>query len=208
MDLAPIAATAFAGAVLLILIRVISADEAYKGLRPDVLLLIAGMVVLGLALEHTGLAGTATTALVRVVEPMGPLVALIILYGVTLFLTEILSNASVAVLITPLAVALADGLEVTPRPFVIAIMMAASAAFATPFGYQTNVIVYTLGRYNYMDFVKVGLPLNIVTWIAGIVAITIFFPFKADPSPGPELPSPPAIVSTQETGSPPPDPPP
>ena len=177
--LAPIAATAFAGAVFLILTRVISADEAYAGLRPDILLLIAGMVVLGLALEHTGLAGAAAGVLVVYVEPLGPLLALIVLYGVTLFLTEILSNASVAILVTPIAVALADSLGVSPRPFVVAVMMAGSAAFATPFGYQTNVIVYQMGRYNYLDFVKVGLPLNIITWIAAVIAITVFFPFTS-----------------------------
>ena len=177
--LAPIAASAFAGAVFLILVRVISADDAYAGLRPDILLLIAGMVVLGLALEHTGLAGSAAGALVAYIEPLGPLLALVVLYGATLFLTEILSNASVAILVTPIAVALADSLGVSPRPFVVAVMMAGSAAFATPFGYQTNVIVYQMGRYNYLDFVKVGLPLNLITWAAAVAAITVFFPFTA-----------------------------
>jgi di/tricarboxylate transporter len=175
---APIAATAFAGAVLLILMRVISADEAYNGLRPEILLLIAGMVVIGLALEQTGLAAAATNALVAAVEPLGPFAALVLLYGLTLFLTELLSNATVAVLLTPVAVALAESLGIAPRPFVVAVMIGASAAFATPFGYQTNVLVYKLGRYNYMDFVRLGLPLNIVTWIAAMIAIPMFFPFR------------------------------
>ena len=177
MGWTPIAAAAFAGAVLLILLRVVSADEAYRGLRPQVLLLIAGMVVLGIALEESGLAAAATDAMVGMVKPMGPLVALIVLYGATLFLTEILSNATIAVLVTPLAVALAESLGVSARPFLVAVMMAASAAFATPFGYQTNVIVYQMGGYAYMDFVRVGLPLNLITWVVGIVAITTYFPF-------------------------------
>ena len=105
------------------------------------------------------------------------LVALVILYGVTLFLTELLSNATVAVLITPLAVALAESLGVSPRPFLVAVMMAGSAAFATPFGYQTNVVVYQLGGYSYLDFVRVGLPLNLLTWAAAMVAIPLYFPF-------------------------------
>lgn len=99
------------------------------------------------------------------------------LYGVTLLLTELLSNAAVAVLVTPLAVGLADNLGVDPRPFVVAVMMAGSAAFATPFGYQTNAVVYQLGRYRYLDFVRVGLPLNLITWAAAIWAIPRFFPF-------------------------------
>lgn len=176
-DVVPIAASAFAGAVLLILLRVLSADEAYRGLRPEILVLIAGMVVLGIALEETGLAGAATKALVGSMHDLGPTMALVLLYGATLLLTELLSNATVAVLVTPIAVALAESLGVSPRPFIVAVMMAGSAAFATPFGYQTNVIVYQMGRYNYMDFVRVGLPLNLVTWAAAIVAIRIWFPF-------------------------------
>ena len=175
--LAPIAASAFAGAVVLILLKVISADEAYAGLRPEILLLIAGMVVVGTAIEVTGLAEAGAGALIGVVEPLGPMGALIIFYGVTLFATELLSNATVAVLITPIAVALADALGVDARPFLVAVMMAASAAFATPFGYQTNVLVFQMGGYSYMDFVRVGIPLNLITWAAAMVAIPIFFPF-------------------------------
>ncbi len=177
LGITPIAASAFSGAVALVLMRVISAEDAYKGLRPEILLLIAGMVVIGLSLEVTGLAALATNALVGWVNSLGPLLALALLYGVTLFLTEMLSNAAVAVLLTPVAVALAESLGVNPRPFLVAIMMAASAAFATPFGYQTNVLVYQLGRYSYMDFVRIGVPLNLLTWLVGVAVIPLFFPF-------------------------------
>lgn len=177
LNIAPIAAAAFAGAVLLILLRIITADEAYAGLRPEILLLIAGMVVVGMAIEVTGLAATAASGLIDIVRPLGPMGALIIFYGVTLFATELLSNATVAVLITPVAVALAESLGVDPRPFLVAVMMAASAAFATPFGYQTNVLVFNMAGYSYMDFVRVGVPLNLVTWVAAMIAIPIFFPF-------------------------------
>jgi di/tricarboxylate transporter len=177
LGLAPIAAAAFAGAVALILTKVITAEEAYAGLRPEILLLIAGMVVIGIAIEVTGLAATGADALIDVIRPLGPLGALIVLYGVTLFATELLSNATVAVLITPVAVALAESLGVDPRPFLVGVMMAASAAFATPFGYQTNVLVFQMGGYSYMDFVRVGLPLNLITWVVAMVAIPVFFPF-------------------------------
>lgn len=176
-NVAPIAAAAFAGAVLLIVLRVISADQAYQGLRPEILMLIAGMVVLGIALEATGLAADATNAMVGSLGSLQPLVALILLYGATLLLTELLSNATVAVLITPMAVALAEALAVSPRPFIVAVMMAGSAAFATPFGYQTNVLVYQMGGYSYMDFVRVGMPLNLVTWATAAIVIPYFFPF-------------------------------
>lgn len=174
---APISASALAGAVLLVLLRAITVEQAYKGLRPEILLLIAGMVVIGLSLEVTGLAERATDALAAFVKPLGSRMALAIFYGATLLLTEILSNAAVAVLLTPVAVALAGTLGVNPRPFLVALMLGASAAFATPFGYQTNVLVYQLGRYRYLDFVKVGVPLNLLTWAVGVATIPAFFPF-------------------------------
>jgi di/tricarboxylate transporter len=177
LNIAPIAAAAFAGAVLLVLLRVITADEAYSGLRADVLMLIAGMLVLGIALRVSGLAEAGTAALIGGLDGLSPLVALIIVYGVTLFATELLSNATVAVLFTPVAVSLAEALHVSARPFLVAVMIAGSAAFATPFGYQTNVLVYRMGNYNYLDFVKVGLPLNLITWAVGIIAIRMCFPF-------------------------------
>ncbi|HET8749483.1 MAG TPA: SLC13 family permease [Sphingomicrobium sp.] len=176
-NLAPIAACAFAGAVLLIVLRVITADEAYHGLRPEILILIAGMVVLGIALEETGLADEATRGMIGSLTGVPPLVALIGLYGATLFLTELLSNATVAVLVSPVAVALAQALGVSPRPFLVAVMIAGSAAFATPFGYQTNVLVYQMGGYSYGDFLKVGLPLNLITWATAVVMIQAYFPF-------------------------------
>ncbi len=176
-NVAPIAAAAFAGAVLLVLLRVITADDAYGGLQADVLMLIAGMLVLGIALRVSGVAESATGMLIHAMDGLSPLLALIIIYGVTLFATELLSNATVAVLFTPIAVSLGEALHVSPRPFLVAVMIAGSAAFATPFGYQTNVLVYRLGGYNYLDFVRVGLPLNLITWIAGVVAIQMFFPF-------------------------------
>lgn len=177
LDVAPIAACAFAGAVLLILLRVLTAEEAYSGLRPEVLMLIAGMVVLGIALDVTGLAAAVTDGLIRSLNGLSPFVALIIIYASTLIATEILSNATVAVLFTPIAVSLAEALAVSPRPFLVAVMIAGSAAFATPFGYQTNTLVYQMGGYNYLDFVKIGIPLNVITGIVGIAAIYFYFPF-------------------------------
>lgn len=176
-NVAPIAATAFAGAVLLILLRVISADQAYAGLKPEILILIAGMVVIGIGMEQSGLAAQSSRLLIASVDGLSPIVALVVLYLVTMVLTELLSNATVAVLVTPIAVALAESLAVSPRPFLVAVMIAASAAFATPFGYQTNVIVYQMGGYRYLDFVRVGLPLNLITCAVAIVAIQAAFPF-------------------------------
>ena len=177
MGVAPIAATALAGAVLLILLRILTADEAYSGLRPQILILIAGMVVIGIALDKSGLAARSSELLISSVDGFNPLFALISLYLLTSIITEILSSATVAVLMTPVAVALAESLAVNPRPLLVAVMMAASASFATPFGYQTNVIVYQMGGYRYMDFVRIGMPMNVLAFVVSIVAIQVAFPF-------------------------------
>src|SRR3546814_11961149 len=93
---------------------------------------------------------------------------------------------------TPIAVALAQSLGVSPRPFLVAVMMAGSAAFATPFGYQTNVIVYQLGGYRDLDFVRVGLPLTLITFVVAVTSIHTFLPFLKPPrlaleNPGHEI---------------------
>ena len=107
---------------------------------------------------------------------MNPLVILSITYLLTMILTEFLSNNATAILLTPIAIGLAQGLGVDPRPFVVAVMLAASNAFATPIGYQTNTFVYNAGGYKFVDFVKIGLPLNIITWLAASLLIPYFFP--------------------------------
>ncbi|MDX5332393.1 MAG: SLC13/DASS family transporter [Caulobacteraceae bacterium] len=173
----PIAVTAFVGAMALLLFRLLTPEDAYAGLRPQVLLMIGGMLVVGEALGKTGLAFSGTNIVASLVQPLGPVAALAVIYVATSVLTEIMSNAAVAVLITPLAIGLAENLGVAPRPFVVAVMMAASASFATPVGYQTNAIVHQVGGYAYMDFVRVGLPLNILSAIVAIWMIPKFFPF-------------------------------
>src|SRR3546814_3260278 len=102
------------------------------------------MVVSGIAMEVSGLADEASRLLIPSVHGLRPLVALIVLYLITMVLTALLSNATVAVLITPIAVAPAESLGVSPRPLLLAVLMAASVEFAPPFGYQTYVIVYTM----------------------------------------------------------------
>ncbi len=172
-----IAVVAFVGAMALMAFQVMKPEEAYSGLRPQVLLMIGGMLVVGEALGKTGLAFQATNMMALWTQPLGPIAALAIIYIATSVLTEIMSNAAVAVLITPLAIGLAENLGVAPRPFVVAVMMAASSSFATPVGYQTNAIVQQIGGYSYMDFVRVGLPLNVITGVVAVWVIPKMFPF-------------------------------
>ncbi|MNY52015.1 Sodium:sulfate symporter transmembrane region [compost metagenome] len=106
----------------------------------------------------------------------GPLLLLSFIYLFTSVLTEVLSNNAVAVLVTPIAIGMAQQLGVDPRAFVVAVMFAASASFATPIGYQTNTFVYNAGGYRFSDFMKVGIPLNILLWLVASVVIPLFWP--------------------------------
>ena len=92
--------------------------------------------------------------------------------------TEFLSNNAVAVLFTPIVIGIAEHLGVDPRPFVVAVMFAASASFATPIGYQTNTLVYTAGNYRFADFARLGIPLNLVVWVTASVLIPLFWPLQ------------------------------
>lgn len=105
------------------------------------------------------------------------MVALAVVYGVTMLFTEMITNNAAAVLTFPIAVAAADDLGVSYMPFVIAVMVAASASFATPLGYQTNLMVYGPGGYRYTDYLRIGLPLNVITWAITVTVAPLVWPF-------------------------------
>jgi di/tricarboxylate transporter len=109
---------------------------------------------------------------------LGALAVLATVYLVTSIMTEVISNNAAAILLTPIAIGLAQQLGVDPRPFAIAVLFAASASFATPIGYQTNTFVYNAGGYKFSDFVRLGLPLNLITWIAASFIIPWAFPLR------------------------------
>ena len=166
----PVVACALVGAGLMVLTRCISPRELYRSLDVRTLVLIAGMLGVGLTAERTG-----TTRWIA--RPLGPYGVLAMVYLITNVLTEFLSNAAAAVLMVPLAINTANDMGVQERPFVIAVAFAASAAFSTPIGYQTNTIVYGPGGYRFSDYPKAGLPLNILFLIVATVLIPVFWPF-------------------------------
>ena len=174
----PIEALAIAAATLVIATGCLTAEEAYTAIEWRVLMLIFGMLGLGLALENTGAAELIVRASTTLVEGLGPVAVLALVYVLTSALTEIVSNNATAVLLTPIAIGLAQELGVDPRPFAMAVLFAASASFATPIGYQTNTFVYGVGGYKFSDFVKIGLPMNVINAVVAILVIPIFWPLK------------------------------
>ena len=131
------------------------------------------MLVIGRGLESTGAIAMIVEALTPLLEDRSPLLLLLGLYVLTSFLTEVVTNNAVAVIVTPLAIGLAAALGADPRPLVLAVMFAASASFATPIGYQTNTLVYSAGGYRFADFLRVGVPMNLAVGVATCFAIRI-----------------------------------
>jgi len=156
--------------------------EAYDAIEWPVLFVIFGMLAMGLAMDRTGAAAWVARECVEAVHHFvapayKPLVMLAVIYLATTVLTEILSNNAVAALMIPIVLGIAAELQVNPRPFIIAATFAASAAFATPIGYQTNTYVYGVGGYRFGDFARIGIPLNIVCFITAMIVVPRVFPF-------------------------------
>lgn len=173
----PIVALAIIGAVVVVLTGCLPHAETYKSIDWRILFMIIGMIPLGAAMENTGAVKLLAESIVGVAGQFGPYVILSLLYLLALSLTEIASNNAVGVLLTPIAIGIAETMGVDPRPFIVAVMIAASASFALPIGYQTHMFVYGAGGYKLTDFLRIGMPLNIIFWLGGSLLIPVFFPF-------------------------------
>ncbi|MCP4781306.1 MAG: SLC13/DASS family transporter [Hyphomicrobium sp.] len=173
----PIVGLAWIAIAAILLLRCIDADEAWQSLDANILVLIVAMLIIGAGLEKSG----AVDLVVKGVEPLlrdnSPFVSLIVIYFIAVVLTELITNNAVAVVLTPIAIGLADSLATDPRPLVVAVMFGASACFATPIGYQTNTMVYGAGNYRFSDFLRVGIPMNLIVGIVTCLAIYAFMPF-------------------------------
>ncbi|MBL3569946.1 dATP pyrophosphohydrolase [Rhodovulum sulfidophilum] len=176
-EVMPIAGLAVIGAVVVMLTRCVDPEEAFSAIDWRILFLIFGMLGLSQGMEETGAAKLIVDWVVGLMGGFGPLAILAAVYVLTSALTEMISNNAVAVLVGPIVIGLATQLGVDPRPFIMAVMFAASASFATPIGYQTNTFVYGAGGYRFRDFLKVGLPLNILFAVVAVGVIPVFFPF-------------------------------
>ena len=173
----PILTAAILGCAALILTRCVTIEEAYEAVDWRVVILLAGVLPLGLAMEKTGAAQLLVQHVLGVAGYEHPAVLLSLLYLLTAILTELMSNTAAAALLAPIALSTAAALGASPRPFLMAVAFAASTSFSTPIGYQTNTMVYNIGGYRFTDFLKVGLPLNVLFWVLSSWLIPKLWPF-------------------------------
>jgi di/tricarboxylate transporter len=173
----PIVVSAIMGSVFMVIARVVTLEEAYRAIEWKVIFLLAGVLTLGTALAKSGGAVLLSELLVKSIGAWGPLAALAALYLVASWLTEAVSNNATAALLAPVAIATAESLGVSTRPFIMAVAFAASASFMTPVGYQTNTLIYGPGQYRFSDFLRVGIPLDIICWLIAITLIPMIWPF-------------------------------
>jgi di/tricarboxylate transporter len=161
--------------VAILALRCIDSEEAWGAIDGGILVLIFAMLIVGIGLQNAGSVDLVVRAVAPHVSGMSPLLIVITVYLLTSVLTELITNNAVAVVMTPIVIGLGAELGVDPRPLVVAVMFAASASFATPIGYQTNTLVYGAANYRFMDFVKVGMPMNIVVGLSTCLAIYAFY---------------------------------
>jgi di/tricarboxylate transporter len=178
----PIHYAALVGALALLWLKVVTPREAYVSIDWQVLLMLYGLLGLGMAMQNTGTAEWLAQTLVNLAEHAVsreylPILMLWLIFLLTLLLTEVLSNNATAVMMIPIVVTLAGELGVNARPFIMAVTVAASCAFALPMGYQTHMMVYGPGGYRFTDFLRVGIPLNLICWVTGCLLIPWLWPF-------------------------------
>jgi di/tricarboxylate transporter len=171
LGVAPTALLAMMGVGVVLITRCVDAEEAWRSIDGSVLVLIFAMLGIGGALEAIGTVDLIVTTISPWLAALPPLGVVMILYFLTSTLTETVTNNAVAVIMTPVAIGLAQSTGQDPRALVIAVMFAASASFATPVGYQTNTMVHAAADYRFSDFVRIGLPMNLTVGLATCLAI-------------------------------------
>lgn len=172
MDISMLAMIAVAAILIL---RCIDGEEAWASIEGSILVLIFAMLVVGAGLQATGAVELVVMGLAPFLSDMPPLMTLLAIFFITSFFTELVTNNAIAVIMTPIVIELANQMGFDPRPFVIAVMIGASASFATPIGYQTNTLVYGAGDYRFADFLKIGIPMNVCVGITSTLAIWMMF---------------------------------
>lgn len=176
LGLAPILLLSIVAVAVVLITRCIDADEAFSFVEGRLLALIFAMLAIGAALGESGAVSLIVEAVAPGLGNLPPFLIIWAVYLLTSVLTELVSNNAVAVVVTPIAIGLAQAVGIDPRPLVVAVMVAASASFATPIGYQTNMMVYGPGGYRFTDFLKVGVPLNLTVGLLASLLIPFIWP--------------------------------
>lgn len=171
----PIAMAAILGAAAMVLTGTLGVRQAFAAIDRRIIMLVGSALALGEAMEATGAAAWLADVTVRSLEGASPGLILSAFFGLILAITNILSNNACAVLFTPIAVGIAERLGMDPHIFALAVLIAADASFATPIGYQTNLLVMGPGRYRFRDFMRVGIPLSLLVWVAFVISATVWF---------------------------------
>ncbi|MBL4915870.1 SLC13 family permease [Szabonella alba] len=177
LNLAPIVILSLLGVAVILVTRCIDADEAFGFIEGRLLAMIFAMLAVGTGLDHSGAVQLIVNAIAPSLAGLPPWVMIFAVYSLASILTELVSNNAVAVILTPIAIGLGLSLGVDPRPLIVAVMFGASASFSTPIGYQTNTLVYGPGGYRFTDFLRIGVPLNILLMVVMSLLIPFFFPF-------------------------------
>jgi di/tricarboxylate transporter len=178
-DVIPLVATVIIAALAAVFTRCMTMEDAYRSIHWSSLVLVAGMLPMADALEKTGGTALIVDALMQGVGDAGPGIMLTVLFFLTAALGLFLSNTASAVLVAPIAIVAAESLGVSPYPFAVAVLIAASAAFVTPVSTPVVTLVVEPGRYQFMDFVKVGVPLLFLTWLTTLLVAPMIFPYGA-----------------------------
>ena len=173
----PVAAVIIAGILMVLTGCFRNVEEAYKTINWESVVLIAAMLPMSLALEKTGASNLISEKLVSGLGDYGPLVLMAGIYFTTSLLTMFISNTATAVLVAPIALQSAIAINVSHYPFLLAVTVGASMCFASPFSTPPNALVMSAGKYTFMDYVKVGLPLQIVMGIVMVFILPLLFPF-------------------------------
>ena len=176
LGVAPIFLLSILAVSFVLITRCMDAEEAFSFVDGRLLALIFSMLAIGAALEASGAVALIVNAIAPALGNLPPFLIIWAIYLLTSVLTELVSNNAVAVVVTPIAIGLATALGIDPRPLVVAVMVAASASFATPIGYQTNMLVYGPGGYKFTDFMRVGIPLNLSIGVLASAVIPILWP--------------------------------
>ena len=176
LDVAPIVFLSMVGVAIVLLTRCIDADEAFEFVEGRLLAMIFGMLSVGAGLEHSGAVQMIVNSIAPALAKLPAPLLILCIYVIASTLTEMVSNNAVALIVAPIAIGLATTLGVDPRPLLITVMFASSAAFSTPIGYQTNTLVYGPGGYKFTDYLRIGLPLNLSLAVVVSLAVPLIWP--------------------------------